>query len=146
MNWETNSGVVTVLLVAISLTILVSLSTTTQMASCPFWVWGRLRIKFMDILSHLLLGISAGWKSNDIKSFDLLMTFSHIVMYSIDLSPIELSGSDENECAMYSKVPCWLGISAWITGNNSFPWTLYRYWVGSSFLPSNAIGYHLDTK
>jgi len=38
----------------------VSLSTITQIASCPFEVFGKLVTKSMDILSHFHSGTSKG--------------------------------------------------------------------------------------
>ena len=54
MNWQANLEPVIVALIAINVPILVNQLTTTEMALRPFWFRGRLTIKFMDILSHLL--------------------------------------------------------------------------------------------
>lgn len=41
---------------------LVSLSTTTQMESYPFWVWGNPTMKSMLISSHFHSGMFKGWR------------------------------------------------------------------------------------
>ena len=125
---------VTVVLVGINLTNFSGRSKTTQMASWPLCVRGKLAIKSIEILSHLLLRISKECKIPTTLSRSDFLTWhcKHWVMYLC--TSVRILG-EINVLEMRTSVCCIPGWPAgWPTdGASWYSWRIFCFTLSRYF-------------